>query len=148
MGQPADRTDADASARTWRDLYDLFLVEHERHLEEATRSGISPGDLKAIMRLDPSAPQSMRALADTWRCDASTVTWIVDRLERHGLVERRQHEHDRRVKVIALTVDGARTRAAVMERFYQPPAGFEQLSAADLRMLRRVAARLRAADAG
>ena len=31
----------------------------------------------------------MSALADAWKCDASNVTWLVDRLEEHGLAERR-----------------------------------------------------------
>jgi DNA-binding MarR family transcriptional regulator len=49
----------------------------------------------------------MRALAREWRCDASTATWIVDRLEGKGLAERRAHATDRRVKLVVLTPRGA-----------------------------------------
>jgi DNA-binding MarR family transcriptional regulator len=136
----------DPRAGAWRELYELFLAEHERHLAATARFGVSPGDLKAIMRLDPERPRSMRALADTWRCDASTVTWIVDRLEQRGLVERRPHERDRRVKVIALTPDGVSLHAAVEEQLYEPPAGYAALSDADVRTLRRIVAKLRAAS--
>jgi DNA-binding MarR family transcriptional regulator len=139
--------EAQLRSQTWRELYELFLAEHERHLQATARLGVSPGDLKAIMRLDPGEPQPMGALAGTWRCDASTVTWIVDRLERRGLVERRPHERDRRVKVVALTPLGTRLRADVTEQFYEQPAGFSDVSLADLRAVRRVTARLRAPDA-
>jgi DNA-binding MarR family transcriptional regulator len=49
------------------------------------------------------------------------MTWLVDRLEERGLVERRMLPADRRVKAVALTPAGARTKAELMERLYDPP---------------------------
>jgi DNA-binding MarR family transcriptional regulator len=136
---PDDQLAADA----WRPLYELFLAEHERHLAWATGLGASPGDLKAVMHLEPGRGESMRSLADTWRCDASTVTWIVDRLEKQGLAERRPHERDRRVKEVVLSPRGERLREQLRERFHQPPAALAELPRADLEALRRIADRLR-----
>jgi len=51
--------------------------------------GLSPGDLRALVALDGDQPRPMRALARAWNCDASNATWMVDRLENRGLVERR-----------------------------------------------------------
>lgn len=133
----------DIKAETWRSLYEFFLAEHERHLESVTGLGVSPGDLKALMRLVPGRGEPMRALADTWRCDASTVTWIVDRLEKQGLVERQAHETDRRVKVVVLSPRGTKLRARLLDTFYEPPAVLSELSGADLNALHRVSARLR-----
>jgi DNA-binding MarR family transcriptional regulator len=137
----------DIKAETWRSLYEFFMAEHERHLESITELGVSPGDLKALMRLEPGCGEPMRALADTWRCDASTVTWIVDRLEKQGFVERRAHESDRRVKVVVLSPSGTELRARLLEMFYEPPAVLSELSGADLDALHRLSGRLRPEEA-
>jgi DNA-binding MarR family transcriptional regulator len=63
----------------------------------------------------------MRSLADEWECDASNATWIVDRLERSGLAERRTVARDRRVKLVVLTPKGAETKRELMEEFHSPP---------------------------
>ncbi|MWK34846.1 MarR family transcriptional regulator [Actinomadura sp. J1-007] len=144
-GMPAQDPEQDERLRAeiWRSLYDFFLGEHERLLQSVSGLGVSPGDLKALMRLVPGRGEPMRALADTWRCDASTVTWIVDRLERQGLVERRPHESDRRVKVVALSERGRDLQAALFARLYRPPAALADLPPAELEALHRAAARLR-----
>jgi DNA-binding MarR family transcriptional regulator len=127
----------------WKALYDFFLEEHERHLESIADLGVSPGDLKALMRLVPGRREPMRALADMWRCDASTVTWIVDRLEKQGLVERQAHPTDRRVKVVVLSDRGRRLRTQLVDRFYRPPAVLSELSPGDLKTLHQLTTRLR-----
>jgi DNA-binding MarR family transcriptional regulator len=130
-------------AKIWKSLCEFFLDEHERHLESVADLGVSPGDLKALMRLAPGRREPMRALADTWRCDASTVTWIVDRLEKQGLVERQAHETDRRVKVVVLSRRGSQLRTQLFDRFYQPPAVLSELSHPDLKTLHRLSTQLR-----
>ena len=52
----------------------------------------------------------MGELANAMHCDNSNITGIVDRLEEKGLVERRPADHDRRVKLIAPTPEGASLR--------------------------------------
>ncbi len=138
--------DAGLKSETWTALYEFFLEEHERHMESVAGLGVSPGDLKALLRLVPGRREPMRALADMWRCDASTVTWIVDRLEKQGLVERRPHETDRRVKVVVLSPRGRQLRTELTDRFYEPPAVLSELSHADLATLHRLSARLRPGD--
>lgn len=70
----------------------------------------------ALWRLDPeAAPPSMRALAATMNCDPSTVSFIIDKLERRGLIHRQTDPADRRVKVITLTPQGVATRARFVE---------------------------------
>ena len=77
----------------------------------------------------------MRAMADGLACDASVATWLVDRLEERGLVERRTPPTDRRVKTIVLTPLGIRTRERLRESFYEPPAALMNLDLASLRAL-------------
>jgi DNA-binding MarR family transcriptional regulator len=142
VAEPARGQEEDIRSEIWRALYEFFLAEHERRLESASELRVSPGDLKALMHLTPGGQQSMRELASAWRCDASTVTWIVDRLEKQGLAERQAHPTDRRVKVVVLSRKGEKLRRALLERLYEPPAALSTLSAADLKALRRVSAQL------
>ena len=57
--------------------------------------------------LDPERdPVPMRELARRLRCDPSNVTLMGTKLERAGLVERRPHPTDGRVRTLALTPQG------------------------------------------
>jgi DNA-binding MarR family transcriptional regulator len=77
----------------------------------------------------------MGSLACALACAKGTVTGIVDRLEKRGLVERRPDVADRRVKVLALTVAGVRVRAEVERRLAAPPAGLADLDDDELAQL-------------
>ena len=106
------------------------------------RRGLTPNDARALSSLDPTQGRSMRSLAEEWECDASNATWVVDRLERFGLAERRGDPEDRRVKLVVLTPKGTRMRAELLEEFHAPPAALLQLDAADLDLLRRTLEKL------
>jgi DNA-binding MarR family transcriptional regulator len=134
--------DAGLAGEIWKALYDFCRADYERHLTSAADLGITPGDLKALVWLVPGEPEPMRALADRWGTDASTMTWLVDRLEMRGFVERRGHATDRRIKVVLLTEEGRRVRAGLIERLYRPPAAFADLSPAELRALRKLVSKL------
>jgi DNA-binding MarR family transcriptional regulator len=92
--------------------------------------------MKALAILDPLEPKPMRAMADALACDASMVTWLVDRLEERGLVKRRTSPTDRRVKTLVLTPKGIRTRERLAEALYEPPADLLLLDLATLEALR------------
>ena len=57
----------------------------------------------------------MRDLAGRLRCDPSNVTFLADRLEERGLVERRPDPSDRRVKLLALTPAGLAVRTRIVQ---------------------------------
>jgi DNA-binding MarR family transcriptional regulator len=78
----------------------------------------------------------MSALAGQMFCDASNVTGIVDRLEGRGLIERRPSKADRRVKMLAVTDEGRRVRARLLERLSQPPPQLAAITRAEQRALR------------
>ena len=104
--------------------------------------GLTPGHMKALLELQPGQPRPMGALAECLHCDASNATWLVDRLEERGLVERGTVPTDRRVKTIVLTPLGAKTRAAVIERLHEPPEELLALDRDDLEELRAALAKL------
>ena len=127
-----------AGRDAWRLILGL-LFDGQAHgrMAAACRSlGISPGSMKTLLRLEPGQGVPMRDLADFWGCDASYVTSLADSLEERGLVERRPHPTDRRVKMIALTEQGMAARQQAFEVLYEPPSSFGALTAAELRQLR------------
>ena len=140
------RTPATATlaAEAWRALLDYFLENRNRHMALAAEFGLTVGDMKTLLSLSPDEPRSMRSLAGEWKCDASNVTWLVDRLEERGLVERRTSPLDRRVKTVLLTPAGVTTKDAVLERMYEPPEAVLALPRDDLEALARALGRLRA----
>jgi DNA-binding MarR family transcriptional regulator len=91
------------------------------------------------------AGKPMRALADAWECDPSYATWIVDRLEKLGLAARQADPKDRRVKLVALTKKGLRTRTQLLDDFHQPPPELAALDREDLEALDRILGKIAAA---
>jgi DNA-binding MarR family transcriptional regulator len=127
----------------WAPLFEL-IQDRMRHFPLlAAEFELSPVQAHVLRTLG-YGPQPMSMLADYLSCDASNVTGLVDRLETRGLVERRNAEHDRRVKMLCLTSVGAEVRRRLMDRLSEPPAAIASLSAEDLRVLRDVM--LRAVD--
>src|ERR1035437_6193873 len=132
-----DRT-AELAADVWRRILDFIIATAPERIDILARHGLTPNDNRAIHALGEEATgRTMRSLAAELHCDASTVTWIVDRLEAKGLAERRGHPTDRRIKNVVLTPKGIETKAAVMAATYTPPAALRELSAEDLAVLQR-----------
>ena len=126
---------ADA-ADVWRRIVDFMIAAHAQGDAVLQRFGFTPGDSKALMFLEPDEGRTMRSLAEAWTCDASNATWMIDRLEKRGLVERRAVAGDRRVKEVVLTPLGVETKAALLEAIYEPPPQLLELPLADLKTLR------------
>jgi DNA-binding MarR family transcriptional regulator len=132
----------DLANDTWRRLTELFLSRKGQVMEIAAAHGLNPGAMNALLFLQPGQPCSMGTLADAWKCDASNVTWLVDRLEEHGLAERRPHPTDRRVRTVALTRKGTKMRAQIESKMFEAPESFRNLSPSDIETLRRVLRKL------
>jgi MarR family transcriptional regulator, organic hydroperoxide resistance regulator len=126
---------ATLAAEIWRRMLDYSMV-HQRHLQTARELGLNPGATKLLLDLEPDDPRSMRVLAAAFACDASNMTWMVDQLEERGLVERRTFRSDRRVKTVALTDLGEKTKAELLRRFYAPPDDLVALPRQALEQLR------------
>lgn len=130
------------AAEAWRLLLDCALAQLDQVAGVVRGLGLSSGDVRALLVLDRDEPRAMGSLAQAWHCDASNVTWTVDRLQERGLVERRTQPTDRRVKAVVLTELGGRTKAEVLGTLYEPPAGLLGLDRPGLDALRDALARL------
>src|SRR6266849_40400 len=136
------QTKAILAAEAWRSIFDFIVATAPQRNRYIGESGLTPNDARALSSLTASSGRTMGSLAEEWKCDASTATWIVDRLEAKGLVERRPHATDRRVKLVVLTPRGSRTKAKQMERMYIPPRELLDLDLDDLVTLRSAVAKL------
>jgi DNA-binding MarR family transcriptional regulator len=126
------------AADVWR-LMGEFTFERFKngpHQAILREYGLTPGHMKALLLLDPDQPKPMRAISDAMHTDASMATWLVDRLEERGLVERRGSADDRRVKRVVLTREGIRVRERLRDGLYDPPAELLALDAARLEAIR------------
>jgi DNA-binding MarR family transcriptional regulator len=142
MGGRRGRSKGAVATEAWVALLDLTMGQRGRFFLILQEFGLTPGDLRALFALDGDHPRPMRTLAQAWHCDASNATWMVDRLETRGLVERRMLPHDRRVKAVVLTPLGASTKAELFTRLHEPPADFLALDRATLEALRDTLAQL------
>jgi DNA-binding MarR family transcriptional regulator len=141
-GKSVQRAKGDLAAEVWRSIFDFIVGTAEQRIAVLARLGLTPNDGRALGMLDPDVGRTMRSLAAEWKCDASTATWIVDRLEAKGLAERRPHPPDRRVKLVVLTPQGVQTRTEMMAGTYAAPPELTELAASDLLVLRDALARL------
>ena len=128
-----------AASEAWRLLHQLFMTQKPRFMAIASEFDLWPPQIMALQRLEPGRPLAMNELATQLGCDNSNVTGIIDRLEDRGLVERRSAKHDRRLKLVHVTVEGITLRERLMARLYdEVPAPIASLSPDDQRMLRDV----------
>jgi DNA-binding MarR family transcriptional regulator len=144
----ATRAKREIAEDVWRTMARLTFTHVQRgdHVAMLREQGLTPGHLKTLGMLDPDAPRPMGALADGMNVDASQVTWLVDRLEERGFVERRALPSDRRVKTVALTPSGVAFRRTLLEHLAQPPPELTALDAATLRRLLDDLSKIPAAD--
>ena len=88
----------------------VALAEPLQH-ELAARHGVSLGDLHAVSVLARIGEVSMSSYGSELGVPRSTITNLVDRLERAGLVERASSAKDRRVTLVRLATAGRRAVA-------------------------------------
>jgi len=130
-------TSKDALAiEVWHLLGEMFQKQFRGAAAKLSEIGLTPGHLKVLMLLSSGEALPMGSLAHGLSCDASTMTWLVDRLEERGLVERKMSATDRRVKTVVLTSSGMKKTAEVKRRLYKPPAELLDLDEETLEVLR------------
>ncbi|MYY08010.1 MarR family transcriptional regulator [Streptomyces sp. SID4919] len=87
------------------------IAEHVRR--RALRLGLTAPQATALREL--TGPMTMRELAERMSCEPSNATFVVDKLEKRELLERRPHPTDRRAKRLVLTPQGTALRERLLE---------------------------------
>lgn len=83
-------------------VYDWESGVHRPH-------GFSWGGFRVLFALWVTEPLEAKRVAELSGMSRAAVSALVNTLERHGLVSRRQAEHDRRAVLLSLTEAGHRT---------------------------------------
>jgi MarR family transcriptional regulator, organic hydroperoxide resistance regulator len=118
---------------TWQKLsryYNQRLVKYEL---------TAPAAL-LLLEISPDNGESPKSLTAKLDLESSSMTGLLDRLEKKGLIERRRDPHDRRGVLIYLTAGGISARETIkllvdeLDRKLQ-----ETLSAEDIKTFRRIA---------
>ncbi|WP_437940014.1 MarR family winged helix-turn-helix transcriptional regulator [Sorangium sp. So ce341] len=123
----------------------IYLYTESRRLTKGMASGfgLTGPQLTILKLLESFQDLSLSTLSERIRAQNSTVTGIVDRMEREGLVRRERSKADRRVVHIRLSDKGARLAREIqvepMEIFRSALLG---LSSTDLRDLLRILTKL------
>ena len=133
---PEPRPDVDSIVETI-----IYLYTESRRLTKglASQFGLTGPQLTVIKLLETFQDLSLSSLSERIRAQNSTVTGIIDRMEREGLVRRERSTVDRRVVHIRLSEKGQKLARQIqvepMEIFRDALASLTQ---ADLRDLLRI----------
>lgn len=123
----------------------VYLYTESRRLTKgmASQFGLTGPQLTVIKMLESLGDLSLSSLSERIRAQNSTVTGIIDRMEREGLVRRERSTTDRRVVLIRLSEKGARLAQKIevepMEIFR---SALSALSRDDVRDLLRILTKL------
>ena len=126
-------------------LVQLGLHGARRFGERLAPLGLEQRHAGVLMRLAGNEGQSQQAIAEMIGVNATRMVFLVDELEKLGLVERRRNPADRRSHALYLTGQGratvARVRAVTAEHDAELGAGLTAAQRAQLVGLLRVVAR-------
>jgi DNA-binding MarR family transcriptional regulator len=119
----------------------VYLYTESRRVtkEVARRADLTGPQLTVLKVLEGVGDLSLSELSERIRAQNSTVTGIIDRMEREGLVVRARSTEDRRVVHIQLTEKGARiAREIAVEPMEVFRSALESLSAGEMRDLLKI----------
>jgi DNA-binding MarR family transcriptional regulator len=137
---PEDKSEVDAIVETI-----IYLYTESRRLTKGMASsfGLTGPQLTILKLLETFPDLSLSTLSERIRAQNSTVTGIVDRMEREGLVRRERSKADRRVVHLRLSDKGSRLAREIqvepMEIFRQ---ALLSMAPVDLRELLRILTKL------
>ncbi|MGO9782346.1 MAG: MarR family winged helix-turn-helix transcriptional regulator [Streptosporangiaceae bacterium] len=138
--------ESDTAAQRGPLVYAVFRIWRKNRAmaaEYLRPLGLYPGQELLLLQLAEGERRSQRELVDALGIDHSTVTKMLQRLERAGVVARQQSANDRRVVLVQLTEEGCVHRRAVEQMWARMEAAAsgglsEEQHAQLLELLRRV----------
>lgn len=122
-----------------------LLKAQRAYAESRLRAlGLHNGQDLILLRLVEHDGQTQRALADSLDVEAPTITRMVQRMERAGLVERRSDEADARLSRVYLTARGRALQADIRQVWVDVESCLVQgLTVAEQALLRRLVLQMR-----
>ena len=111
-------------AHTWLVLWKATRAVEVCAFRSIEDTGLCPSDFGVLEALLHKGPLPVNVVGRKLLLTTGSITTAVDRLARRGLVERRDHPHDRRVRLVELT---ARGRDVIEPAFAWHAADLEEL---------------------
>jgi DNA-binding MarR family transcriptional regulator len=90
-------------------LSQVGIYASQRFGEAIGEAGIHPPLFRVLNVVDAAEGESQHAIGEAIQVPPSRMVAIVDELEDRGLIERRGHPGDRRVRALFLTAKGRKT---------------------------------------
>lgn len=113
-------------AHTWLVLWRAARAVEARAYQSIGDTGLCASDFAILEALLHKGPLPVSALGKKVLLTTGSITTAVDRLVERGLVERTGHPRDRRVRLVALTLQG---RRLIEPAFARHAADLEELVA-------------------
>ncbi len=95
-------------------MHDIYVLMDDGDRRVLAPLNLSPLEYAVLQQLDMEQGQRLTDVGAKLLCVKSTITRIVDRLEREGLVLRTPDPDDRRAQRLLLTTRGATTRVEAL----------------------------------
>ncbi len=90
-------------------LSQVGIYASRQFAERIGEVGLHPALFRVLNLVDAAEGHSQQAIGDAIEVPPSRMVGLVDELEQLGLVERRPHPSDRRVRALYLTAKGRKT---------------------------------------
>jgi DNA-binding MarR family transcriptional regulator len=107
----------------WQRVTHRLLAAVDAELHDL---GLSPAETNVLACLGGAEPPTIRRVGEATAQPPSTLTGLLDRLERRGLVERRPNPRDRRSTLVVPTPAGRAAARRVAKAFARVEARIPQ----------------------
>jgi MarR family 2-MHQ and catechol resistance regulon transcriptional repressor len=111
-------------AHTWLVLWKANRAVETRAFQSIEETGLCASDFGVLEALLHKGSLPINVLGKKLLLTTGSITQAVDRLVKRGLVERKDHPHDRRVRLAELTPTG---RAVIEPAFERHAADLEEV---------------------
>jgi MarR family 2-MHQ and catechol resistance regulon transcriptional repressor len=104
--EPMPATYASLDLKLWTVLAKAYDAVRAHAFADIERHGLTPGEFGVLDTLYHKGPMLLGELQHRVLVTSGGISYLTDRLEKRGLVERRDYAADRRTKEAALTQEG------------------------------------------
>jgi len=97
-------------------IYEIVMATTQRAEPALADLGLTMSTTYALWAIDPDEPApTMKTVAQRLRCNASSLTFVSDRLVERGYINRTEDPGNRRFRVLSLTPAGRDARQAALD---------------------------------
>jgi DNA-binding MarR family transcriptional regulator len=97
-------------------VYEIVMATTHRAEPALGELGLTMSTAYALWAIDPDEPApTMKVMAQRLRCNASSLTFISDRLVKLGYITRTEDPSNRRFRVLGLTPAGEKARQEALD---------------------------------